>query len=65
MIVMAKRGTVLVDREALAMVTGRSIHTIRLRCPVAGYRAGRALYDLEREVERLAAIRTRRRPSSR
>lgn len=54
-------GPVLVDREALAMITQRSPHTIRLRCPVVRYHRGRALYDLESEVERLALIPTRRR----
>lgn len=54
-------GPVLVDREALAMITQRSVHTIRLRCTVARYHRGRALYALECEVERLDAIPTRRR----
>lgn len=54
-------GPVLVDREALAMITQRSVHTIRLRCELVRYHRGRALYALEAEVERLARIPTRRR----
>lgn len=64
MIVLARREEVLVDREALRMVTGRSEHTIRARCEVVRYRDGRPLYALEREVERLAMIPTRRRDGS-
>lgn len=51
----------LVDREALSMLTKRSVHTIRARCAVVRYRSGRPLYDLECEVARLAAIPVRRR----
>ena len=62
MIVLAKRTPVLVDREALAMITGRSVHTIRARCPVARrHWDGSPLYDVEAEAERLANIPTRRR----
>lgn len=61
MIVLTKRERVLVDREALAMVTRRSVHTIRFRCEVVSHRDGRPLYDLEQEVARLAAIPTRQR----
>lgn len=60
-IVHYKRDEVLVDREALAMLTKRSVHTIRLRCDVVRYYRGRALYALEREVERLGHIPTRHR----
>jgi hypothetical protein len=52
---------VLVDREALTMLTQRSVHTIRARCVVVRYRSGRPLYDLEREVARLSGIPVRRR----
>lgn len=65
MIVLTKHDPVLVDREALAMITRRSSHTIRLRCEVVRYRDGRALYALEREVARLADIPTRRRDDDR
>lgn len=61
MIVLTKQDPVLVDREALAMLTKRSVNTIRLRCEVVRYYKGRALYALEREVERLAEIPTRSR----
>ncbi len=36
-----------VDRELLAMVSGRPISTIRARCTTTGYRDGRALYHLD------------------
>lgn len=65
MIVHTKKDRVLVDREALAMVTRRSVHTIRLRCEVVRYYKGRALYALEEEIERLASIPTRRRDEER
>jgi hypothetical protein len=51
----------LVDRQTLALVLGRSVHTIRLRCPVAEHRGGRALYDLDQAEAVLNAIPTRRR----
>jgi len=38
---------VLIDRQTLALLTGRSVHTIRARCPIADHRNGRALYDME------------------
>lgn len=65
MIVVTRPELVLVDREALSMITKRSVHTIRARCTVVRYRSGRPLYDLEREVERLAAIPVRRRDAER
>lgn len=62
MIVLTKRIPVLVDREALAMITGRSVHTIRARCTVARrHWDGSPLYNVEAEVQRLAKIPTRRR----
>jgi hypothetical protein len=37
---------VLMDREALAQWTHRSVHTIRAKCAVHSYAAdGRAMYD--------------------
>lgn len=60
MIVLAKADPVLVDREALIHLTGRSKHTIRLRCTVVRYSRGRALYAMEEAVATLAAIPTRR-----
>lgn len=64
MIVRTRTAVTLVDREALAFLTKRSVHTIRLRCQVVRYDNGRALYAMEREIERLAAIPTRRRDRS-
>jgi hypothetical protein len=65
LIVLTNHDPVLVDREALMMLTGRSVHTIRLRCAVYRYRGKRPLYDLHRELARLAAIPTRQRRADR
>jgi hypothetical protein len=51
----------LVDRQTLALVTGRSVNTIRARCTVAEHRDGRALYDLDQAEAVLNATPTRRR----
>lgn len=50
----------LVDREALATLTGRSRHTIRKHCTPVRHRDGRPLYDLAAAIETLAAVPTRR-----
>lgn len=56
----------LVDRRSLAKLTGRSVHTIRLRCPVHSYSDdGRALYDSERAEKILNNIATRKPRGSR
>lgn len=61
-IIVYKPGLVLVDRQTLALVTGRSVNTIRARCEVVEHhRDGRALYDLNQAEQVLAAIPTRRR----
>lgn len=52
---------VLGDRQALAYLTGRSVHTIRARCEVVRYRGRTPLYDVLAEAERLASIPTRNR----
>ncbi|MGP4019969.1 hypothetical protein [Saccharopolyspora sp. 5N708] len=55
-------GRALVDRASLATLTGRSPHTIRARCPIAGHADdGRALYDAEQCAATLATIPTRKR----
>lgn len=59
MIVLTHADPVLVDREALIHLTGRSRHTIRLRCKVVRYSRGRALYDMEQALATLEAIPTR------
>lgn len=62
MIVLSHHDPVLVDREALVALTGRSEHTIRLRLTPVKYRHGRAMYDMEQAVATLDTIPTRRRP---
>lgn len=62
MIVHRQADRTLMDREALAQWTDRSIHTIRFRCAVAEYdTAGRALYDAEACADLLRSIPTRHR----
>ena len=50
----------LVDRQTLAALTGRSVHTIRARCRIVGHHDGKALYDAEECEALLADIPTRR-----
>lgn len=61
MIVLPHHDPPLVDREALALITHRSVHTIRAHCQVVRYRGKHPLYDLHRERARLATIPTRQR----
>lgn len=60
-IVVYEPGRTLVDRQTLAQLTGRSVHTIRLRCPVAEYRDGKALYDIDQCEAHLAKLQVRKR----
>lgn len=59
-VVVYSEGRALVDRQTLAALTGRSVHTIRARCPIVGHEDGKALYDALVCEEMLAAIATRR-----
>ena len=54
-------GRTLIDRQSLALLTGRSVNTIRARCEVVEHKYGRALADLACAAAGLAAIPTRRR----
>ncbi|OQO89918.1 hypothetical protein B1813_18940 [Saccharomonospora piscinae] len=54
----------LLDRQTLAVLTGRSVHTIRARCPVERHHDGKALYDMDRCKAILDAIPTRTRADS-
>lgn len=48
---------ILMDREALAVWTRRSVRTIRARCPIHSYdSAGRAMYDAKGCAEQLDGI---------
>lgn len=64
--VVRQEGPVLLDREALAQWTKRSVNTIRARCRPVDYDGadGRALYDAEACVQVLALIPTRRRTAA-
>lgn len=44
---MQGRERVLIDRQTLARLMGRSEHTIRAQCPVVCYRDGKAMYDMD------------------
>ena len=46
-VIVYREGHALIDRQTMAKLTGRSVHTIRFRCPVAEYVEGKALYDID------------------
>lgn len=52
-------GRTLLDRQTLAMLSGRSVNTIRAKCSVVEYRDGKALYDMEQCATILDATRAR------
>lgn len=60
-VIIYERRRTLIDRQTLAHLAGRSVHTVRARCPIAEHRGGRALYDLEQAAAILADVPTRRR----
>lgn len=51
--------TILVDRAALAYLTGRSVNTIRKHCVVVKRRGAIPLYDLFEAERTLASVSTR------
>lgn len=59
----AEDGTVLMDREDLALWLHRSVATIRVHCQPVGYdrATGRALYDAQQCQARLSQVGRRRR----
>lgn len=60
-VVVREGDRMLIDRQTLAQLTGRSVNTIRARCPVVGHRDGKALYDAEQVEKILGKIGTRQR----
>lgn len=54
---MQGRERILIDRQTLAKLTGRSQETIRKRCDVVEYRDGKALYDMNKADETLRDTR--------
>lgn len=62
-------GRALVDRQTLAYMSGRSVHTIRSRCPVDSHTEHdgrrRPLYDLYHCVALLEGIPIRNRAGQR
>lgn len=63
--IVTKGSRPLADREALAELTGRSVHTIRARCDVVRHdpKTGRALYDVLTCTEMLSLVPTRNQSS--
>lgn len=59
-VVVYREGRSLVDRQTMAQVAERSVHTVRAKCPIAEHHLGRAMYDMEVCLVLLAAIPTRR-----
>lgn len=58
-VIVYEPGRVLIDRQSLSALTGRSVHTIRARCAVVDHRQGKALYDMEAASAVLSALPTR------
>lgn len=46
-VVVYRDGRALVDRQTLAQLASRSVHTVRARCAVIDRAEGKALYDME------------------
>lgn len=59
-VIVEKRRT-LIDRQTLAHLTGRSVHTIRAKCPIVTHRRGKALYDADQCEQILNDTPTRQR----
>ena len=60
-VVVYREGRALIDRQTLALLSGRSVHTIRARCVVVDHMEGKALYDLEDAAAILDGLKTRQR----
>lgn len=61
---MQGRERVLIDRQTLAKLTGRSQETIRKRCDVVEYRDGKALYDMNAAEKKLKKVPARDRKAA-
>lgn len=59
-VVVYRDGIALLDRQTMAHLADRSVHTIRAKCPIAEHHLGRAMYAMEECLAILAAIPTRR-----
>ncbi len=60
-VILIRNGAALIDRQTLSHITGRSINTIRARCPIVTHSRGRALYDMEQSLAILLEIPQRKR----
>lgn len=58
-VVIYEQDRTLMDRRTFAELSGRSVHTVRMKCPVAEHRGGRALYDMEQCAAILEGVPTR------
>lgn len=63
-VVVYRDGRALIDRQTLALLSGRSVHTIRARCTVVEHRDGKALYDMEEAAAILDKLPKRNRKAS-
>lgn len=63
-IVLYEHHRTLVDRQTFALLSHRSEHTIRAKCPVATYHDGKALYDMEHCAAILQATPSRHRTAA-
>lgn len=53
-----------VDRHTLSALTDRSVHTIRVRCPISFHHQGKAMYDMELCEDLLKGVPTRQRAAA-
>ena len=63
-VVVYRNGVALLDRQTMAHMAGRSVHTVRAKCPVAEHHLGRAMYAMEECLKILNAIPTRQRAAA-
>lgn len=59
-VVVYREGRALLDRQTMADMAGRSVHTVRAKCPIAEHHLGRAMYDMEACLSILDKVSTRR-----
>lgn len=59
-VVVYREGRALLDRQTMADMAGRSVHTVRAKCPIAEHHLSRAMYDMEACLALLDAVPTRR-----
>lgn len=63
-VVVYRDGVALLDRQSMAHISGRSVHTIRAKCPIAEHHLGRAMYAMEECLAILGEVPTRQRETA-